>query len=107
MKLTGAVNSPGSVLWERGKGLDYYLSAAGGPTFRGDKSRVSVRYANAEVRTRHKTLFLSSDPTPRPGSEAFVPVKDTTHISNGPAYLSAVASIVASTVTVIYIIRHP
>jgi protein involved in polysaccharide export with SLBB domain len=107
VKVTGAVNSPGSVLWERGRDLDYYLSAAGGTSYRADKGRASVRYANGEVRTRHKTLFFSSDPTPRPGSEVFVPVRDTTQHTNYVALVGGIAQIVASTIALIYIIRHP
>src|SRR3989441_3996656 len=30
VKVAGAVNSPGSVLWKKGAGLDYYLDGAGG-----------------------------------------------------------------------------
>jgi protein involved in polysaccharide export with SLBB domain len=107
VKVTGAVNSPGSVLWERGRDLDYYLSAAGGPSYRADKGRTSVRYANGEVRTRHKTLFFSSDPTPHPGSEVFVPVRDTTQHTNYVALIGGIAQIVGSTIALIYIIRHP
>src|SRR5439155_422416 len=29
VKVSGAVNSPGSVLWQRGGGLEYYVNAAG------------------------------------------------------------------------------
>jgi protein involved in polysaccharide export with SLBB domain len=107
IKVTGAVNSPGSVLWERGKDLDYYVSAAGGPSYRADNGRVSVRYANGEVRTRHKTLFFSSDPTPRPGSEVFVPVRDTTQHTNTVAVVGTIAQIIGSTIALIYIVRHP
>jgi hypothetical protein len=101
------VNSPGSVLWERGKDLDYYLGAAGGVSYKGDKGRVSVKYANGEVRTRHKTLLFSSDPTPRPGSEVFVPVRDTTQHTNTVAVVGTIAQIVGSTIALIYIVRHP
>jgi protein involved in polysaccharide export with SLBB domain len=107
IKVSGAVNSPGSVLWERGKDLDYYLSAAGGPSYRADKGRVSVRYANGEVRTRHKTLLFSTDPTPRPGSEVFVPVRDTLQHTNTLALVGTIAQIMGSTIALVYIIKHP
>jgi protein involved in polysaccharide export with SLBB domain len=107
VKVTGAVNSPGSVLWERGQDLDYYLSAAGGPSYRADKGRVSVRYANGEIRTRHKTFVFSSSPTPKPGSEVFVPVRDTVQHTNYVALVGGIAQIVGSTIALIYIIRHP
>src|SRR4029077_21137124 len=46
VKVGGAVNSPGSVLWKEGEALDYYVEGAGGFSFRADKGKVSVRYAN-------------------------------------------------------------
>jgi protein involved in polysaccharide export with SLBB domain len=107
VKVTGAVNSPGSVLWERGKDLDYYLSAAGGASYRADKGRVSVRYANGEVRTHHKTFIFSSSPNPMPGSEVFVPVRDTTQHTNTLALVGTLAQILGSTIALIYIIKHP
>src|SRR5437899_5692688 len=60
-KVGGAVNSPGSVLWKRGAGLDYYLEGAGGFSNRASKGKVSVKYANGEVRTRKRALFFTLD----------------------------------------------
>src|SRR5947207_1347817 len=76
VRVTGAVNSPGSVLYRRGAGLDYYVSAAGGFTRAAEKGQVSVRYANGEVRTRRRSFLFSSSPTPGPGSEVYIPAKD-------------------------------
>src|SRR5438132_2106053 len=106
VKVLGAVNSPGSVLWEQGRDLDYYLSSAGGFTYRADKGRVNVRYANGEVRTKRKTLFFSSVPKPGPGSEVFVPVRDSTERVNYVQLFGSIAQIIASTVTAIYVIKH-
>src|SRR5207244_8755000 len=82
VKVTGAVNSPGSVLWKRGAGLGYYLEGAGGFTYQADRGKVGVRYANGEVRTRRHWLFVRTDPQPGPGSEVVVPVRDTTARTN-------------------------
>src|SRR5882762_10277693 len=106
VRVTGAVNSPGSVLFRRGARLDYYLSAAGGFTRSAEKKQVSVRYANGEVRTRRGGLF-SSSPTPGPGSEILVPFKDP----NAPhtdtvALFGAIAQILASTVAIIVIAKR-
>src|SRR5205807_4285733 len=54
VRVTGAVNSPGSVLYRNGAGLGYYLDAAGGFTRVANKGAVSVQLANGQVRTRHK-----------------------------------------------------
>lgn len=100
VKVSGAVNSPGSVLWRRGAGLNYYLSAAGGFAQRADKGAVSVRFANGEVRSKGHGLF-HSDPKPGPGSEVFVPAEDpTAHKTDYVALLGAIAQILASAVTI-------
>ncbi len=104
VQVTGAVNSPGSVLYRRGAGLDYYLSAAGGFTELAEKGRVSVRYANGEVRTRRRSLLFGSNPSPGPGSEVLVPAKNP----NAPktdmvALVGAIAQILASTVAIIVV----
>jgi hypothetical protein len=100
VKVSGAVNSPGSVLWRRGADLNYYLSAAGGFTQRADRGAVSVRFANGEVRSRGHGLF-HGDPKPGPGSEVFVPAEDpTAHKTDYVALLGAIAQILASAVTI-------
>lgn len=100
VKVSGAVNSPGSVLWRRGADLNYYLSAAGGFVQRADKGAVSVRFANGEVRSKGHGLF-HSDPKPGPGSEVFVPAEDpTAHKTDYVALLGAIAQILASAVTI-------
>jgi len=106
VKIVGAVNSPGSVLYRRGAGLDYYLSAAGGFTQRANKGGVSVRLANGETRSRRRTLFFSSNPTPGPGSEVFVPFKDPTEAKTDyVALFGAIAQIVASTIAIIVVVK--
>jgi protein involved in polysaccharide export with SLBB domain len=108
VKVMGAVNTPGSVLWVRGADLNYYLGAAGGLSYKADKGRVSVRAANGEVSTRHRTLLLfGSDPTPGPGSEVLVPAKDSTARGTDPiAILGIVAQIIAATVTLVVVARR-
>jgi polysaccharide biosynthesis/export protein len=108
VQVAGAVNAPGSVLWERGKDLNYYLNAAGGPSWRADKGKVSVRYANGEVQTRHRTLgIFRSDPTPGPGAEVLVPVRDTTaHGADALAVFGAIAQMITAAATVIIVSRR-
>jgi len=100
VKVSGAVNSAGSVLWKRGEGLGYYVDAAGGFSYLADKGRVSVRFANGEVRTK------KGGPKPGPGSEVFVPVKDTTGRTNYVALFGAIAQILASTVAIIVVVTR-
>src|SRR2546429_5980600 len=79
VKVVGAVNASGSVLYKKGAGLGYYIEAAGGFAFTADQGRTSVRFADGEVEKRHKFLFFRSDPAPGHGSEESVPLKDTSH----------------------------
>jgi polysaccharide export outer membrane protein len=106
VKVAGAVNAPGSVLYKQGAGLGYYLDAAGGFAYTADKGRTSVRDANGEVHARHKFLFFRSDPTPRPGSEVTVPVKDLSNPTNYVTLVAAIAQILASTVAIIVVARR-
>src|SRR2546429_9405089 len=84
----------------------YYLEGAGGFSYRAEKSKVSVRYANGEVRTRRRSIFGASDPKPGPGSEVFVPARDSTERTNYVALVGAVAQILASTVAIIVGLRR-
>jgi polysaccharide biosynthesis/export protein len=107
VKVSGAVNSPGSVLWRSGANLDYYLSAAGGFAQRADKGAVSVRFANGEVRTRHGGLFGGGAPKPGPGSEVFVPAEDpTARKTDYVALFGAIAQILASTVAIVVVVTR-
>jgi protein involved in polysaccharide export with SLBB domain len=104
VRVSGAVNSPGSVLFRRGAGLDYYLSAAGGFNRLADKGAVSVRFANGEVRSKSRFLFVSTSPTPGPGSEVVVPAKDPNEPrTDKVALFGAIAQILASTVAIIVV----
>ncbi len=107
VKVSGSVNSPGSVLWRRGANLSYYVSAAGGYAPQALKGQVSVRFANGEVRTRHHSFLGGGDPTPGPGSEVFVPAEDpnakkTDYVS----LFGAIAQILASTIAIIVVLRR-
>ncbi len=107
VRVSGAVNSPGSVLYRQGAQLDYYLSAAGGFTRLAVKGQVSVRYANGEVRTRNSGILFSNNPKPGPGSEVVVPSKDPNEPKTDMvALFGAIAQILASTVAIIVVVTQ-
>jgi len=109
VKVVGAVNSPGSVLYRRGAGLGYYLSAAGGFNRVADKGHVSVRFANGEVRTKGgKFLFFGGGaPSPGPGSEVFVPSRDPNEAKTDMvAVFGSIAQILASSIAIIVVLRR-
>ena len=110
VRVEGAVNSPGSVTYAQGQGLDYYLSAAGGVSFKGDNGRVFVQQPNGNVRAVHKRplFFGTSKPTPEPGAMVVVPVRDTTQHSQAATIIAAVGTIVASLTTIaVVLVNHP
>lgn len=103
VRVAGAVNSPGSVLWERGKPIAYYLNAAGGLTPNANGSQASVRQANGQVLTRRRGLLFvgRSDPQPTPGSTVTVPEKPERPARDNITLLTALASVIASSATII------
>jgi polysaccharide export outer membrane protein len=102
VKVVGAVNSPGSVLWQRGKPLSYYIGAAGGMAQNAHGSQASVQQANGETETRRDGfLFFNSDPKPSPGSLVFVPTKPVEEYRDRTAMFAAIASMIASTATIV------
>src|SRR3989454_446547 len=103
VKVVGAVNAPGSVLYKKGAGLRYYIDAAGGFAYTADKGRTSVCNADGEGETRHKVLFFRSDPQTGPRAEVTVPLKDTSNPTNYAALFGAIAQILASTVAIIVV----
>jgi protein involved in polysaccharide export with SLBB domain len=106
VKVNGAVNSPGSVLWQKGGSLEYYVNAAGGFSYKADKGKVSVKYANGAVRTKRKSLFVTSDPKPGPGSEVFVPTKETVQPTNWVVVITTVTSLLASTLAILVLVKQ-
>jgi protein involved in polysaccharide export with SLBB domain len=106
VKISGAVNSPGSVLWQQGRSLEFYVSAAGGLSATADKGRVSVKYANGEVRTRRRSLFVTSDPKPGPGSEVFVPTRAAGPTTSWVTIASAVTGILSSTLALVVLVKQ-
>src|SRR3989441_12099549 len=106
VKVIGAVNSPGSVLWRKGAGLDYYLNSAGGFAPNAEKGTVSVRYANGRGRTRVRGLFIHSDPKPEAGSEGVVARQLQRPRTDILPVLATVAQMMASLVTIIVVAKR-
>ena len=65
-----------------------------------------MKYANGGMRTRRRTLFVSSDPKPGPGSEVLAPAKDTTEKTNYVAPVRGIAQILASMVAIIVVVTR-
>ena len=103
VRVTGAVNSPTSVLYRDGGDLDYYIANAGGYRRNADKGRVSVRYANGSARVKSGFLFFRSVPKPGPGSTVFVPESPPSEGLDVTQLLATVAQILVSAVAIVAI----
>lgn len=104
VRVIGAVNAPGSVLWRRGADMHYYIEAAGGFTRLADKGGASVRQPNGEVRQSGGFLIFRNDPEPGPGAEVYVPARDPADRTDKVALFGAIAQILASMVAVIVVV---
>ena len=76
VSVNGEVFRPVDVMFEKGKGMDDYLSDAGGVTQSGLKRRAFVIYANGRSAKIRRTLgVFPSYPKIEPGANIFVPQK--------------------------------
>jgi polysaccharide export outer membrane protein len=109
VSIRGAVNLPSTVAYVRGKGIDYYISAAGGPNKSADEGRAFVVQPSGKLESVRKRFLLPpSMPQPRPGSVVTVPEKDPLDKVDYVALAGAITSILASTVAIIVVlVRHP
>jgi hypothetical protein len=57
VKVIGGVNFPSSVLFEKGKGMDYYIKAAGGYIKLADRENVTVRLVNGKPISQKRFIF--------------------------------------------------
>jgi protein involved in polysaccharide export with SLBB domain len=107
VSIRGAVNQPSTVAYVRGKGIDYYISAAGGPSRLADEGRAYVVQPSGKLESvRHRLLVPSAMPQPRPGSVVTVPERDPSDRRDYVALIGAVASVLASTVAIIVALRR-
>ncbi len=105
VKIVGGVNFPSSVLYESGKGLDYYIRAAGGYTDLADEDNVTVRLANGRPIHQKQFLFwryISEEITA--GSVIYVPVFAEKKEIDWSGAIRDAAAILSSVATVILIV---
>ena len=109
VNVQGAVNSPVAVTYSRGKTLEYYVRAAGGPTRKADLKRAYVTQPNGKVEAR-ETRFLFPDgvPKPLPGSTVLVPERDATDLGSAAilANIGVLSQVMAGLATLIIALRR-
>jgi protein involved in polysaccharide export with SLBB domain len=93
VRVEGAVNSPSSVTYVRGRDTGYYVTAAGGYTRDADKKRTYVQQPNGLIQSRGRN--------PEPGATVLVPTRERGTGLNWIPILATLASILASTASVV------
>ena len=105
--IRGAVNQPSTVAYAPGKGIDYYIRAAGGPSRTGDDKRAFVTQPSGKLESVNRRFLLpSSLPKPRAGSVVTVPELDPADKKDYIALTGTVAQIIASTVAIIVALKR-
>ena len=74
VKVSGNVQSPFSITYEKGKSLKYYIDKCGGYSTEALKRKVYVKYANGSTAST-KSFCVKNYPEIRQGSEIIVPQK--------------------------------
>jgi protein involved in polysaccharide export with SLBB domain len=100
--INGEVNMPSTVAYIRGKGIDYYIGAAGGATTQGDDDHAFVTQPSGKLETVKQHLFLPDQmPKPRPGSVVTVPYRDPSAKRDIIPLITGLAQIIGSTVAIV------
>jgi polysaccharide export outer membrane protein len=100
--IRGEVNSPSTVAYIRGKGIDYYVGAAGGPTPKADEDHAFVTQPSGKLETVRKHLFLPDEmPKPRPGSVVTVPESDGQPKRDIIPLITGLAQVLGSTIAIL------
>ena len=101
IKVSGEVYNPGLVQYEKGKSIDYYIESAGGFNLNADQTKITVIYADGDVDIK-KTFH---NPKTMEGCHIVVQKAEEKEDFNFTEFLKETASILASMVTIIYIIN--
>lgn len=104
VRVSGSVLFPTQIPYDEGYSFKNYLSAAGGVSDRGRKSKAYVLYANGKAKATRHFLFFKNYPNVKPGAEIVVPEKpEVKSFSTGEivGISSALASLSAVVIAII------
>jgi protein involved in polysaccharide export with SLBB domain len=100
--IRGAVNLPSAVAYIRGKGIDYYIGAAGGATQDADEDHAFVIQPSGKLETvKNHMLLPDRMPKPRPGSIVTVPESNGKPKESILPLLSGLVQIIGGTVAIL------
>ncbi len=104
VRVSGSVLFPTQIPYDNNYSFKNYLSAAGGVSERGRKSKSYILYANGKAKATRHFLFFKNYPSVKPGSEIVVPEKpDVKPFSTGEivGISSALASLSAVIIAIV------
>jgi len=102
VKVYGEVLTPVSVLFQKGKGIKFYLEQAGGLKDTADKKRILVKLPNGRVWQPRRWWF---DPPITPGTTIFVPTKSSKE-NKFWEYTRDIVGIISNVSTMLYLIYN-
>jgi protein involved in polysaccharide export with SLBB domain len=104
VKVTGSVQNPFSITYEKGKNLKYYIDKCGGFSTEAMRRKTFVKYPNGATAST-KSFIVKSYPEILPGSQIVVPVKpDKEGMSTGQ-WLSIASTFSSIAVAIAAILR--
>ena len=107
VSIRGAVNQPSNVAYARGKNIDYYINAAGGPSRTADEGRAYVLQPSGKLEAVHNHFLRpSSVPVPLPGSVVTVPETDPADKKDLVQLIAQVGQIAAGLITIIILAKR-
>ncbi|PZR25739.1 MAG: capsule biosynthesis protein [Citrobacter freundii] len=100
VSIGGEVFKPLDIMYEKGRSMDDYISAAGGATPAGKKGRAFVIYANGSAAKIKRPLgIFRSYPKIEPGSSIFVPQKPKREgfdVGKAGIFISAITALITA-----------
>ena len=95
VKVSGNVLLTSEIPYDKGKGFEHYLNAAGGVDNKGYKKKAYIIYPNGKAAVTTTFLFIRSYPKVLPDSQIVVPEKSETKKKNIGEWVS-IASVISS-----------
>lgn len=105
VQISGEVLFPVATPYEKGRGVKYYISHAGGFTSNAKKGKVYVIYPNGFVKGTGRFLFVRSYPPVEPGSKIFVPQRPPRQKLTLGELFGVTSSAVSLTAAILAIVR--
>jgi len=104
VKITGQVQNPFSITYQKGKPLKYYIDKCGGFSQDALKRKVFVRFPNGETAST-KSFVVKNYPEVLPGSQIVVPAKPEKEPINTGTWLSIASTFSSIAIAIAAIMR--